>query len=86
MLEVTINKEKDESDAFQVGDLVEFAHDGTIVLVSDWMPDSDAPNSFAGVVLYIEADLTLSKVGEYSTKWNKSIVKKFIGSITLKQS
>ena len=86
MLEVTVNKEKDESNAFQAGNLVEFSHDGTVVLITDWMPDDNKPNSFAGVALYVEVDLTLAKLGEYAIDWNKCMLKKFIGSLTLKQS
>jgi len=86
MLEVTVKKRKDEPIPIQKGDLVElFAYpENSIILVTDWTPDNDEPNSFAGVVLF--NDSSLYDIGQYATHWNKLRIERFAGSITLKQS
>jgi len=86
MLEVTVNKKKDEPIPIQAGDLVElFGYPcNSIILVTDWTPDNDDLNSFAGVVL--SNDSSLYDTGEYARDWNKLRIEIFSGEITLKQS
>jgi len=84
MLEVTVNKEKDEADTFQTGDLVEYPN-GMLVVIARWNPFPDRP-IFCGTVLYNE-DNSVYNTGDYSEGWaKKDTLKKFIGSIILKQS